>query len=195
MNIIPAIHRWRSNAELIADVHQLRYLTDDMEILDATYANGTFWKEYRPARLHVPHAGFDFTQTLYSCGRWDAVVFDPPYKLNGRPDPKVDACYGVDVPATWEERMELIFAGFTECARIVKPGGRLLVKCMDQVARYHLRWQTYELYKLGEKCGMWLEDEFTFAGHTRKQPMEGRKQRHAHGRGSTLMIFRKEVPT
>src|SRR5690606_27767225 len=41
-----AAHRWRNNAEMIADVAKLGYITGD--VLDTTYGRGGFWTVYMP---------------------------------------------------------------------------------------------------------------------------------------------------
>jgi len=220
-----AQHRWKSNAELIADVAKLGYIGD--MVLDATYGKGTFWKVFQPEylwanvygdKLHIFHGGYktelhvglDFTNIRpYEDGDFDTVVLDGPYKLNGTPDPKVDERYGVHEPTRWQDRMALIHDGIAECARVLKPGGTFLLKCQDQVVSGHMVWQTDEFTATAEKHGLKKIDRFDLIGKGRKQPMaatervredgtvlkrKARKQRHAHGRGSSLLVFRKVKP-
>jgi hypothetical protein len=188
-----AAYRWKSNAELIADVARLGYL--DGRVLDATYGEcAVFWKVWRPADFtghDVKIDGHDFTRLPYEPETFDAVVFDPPYKLNGRPDPKVDARYGVDVPATPQARIDLIELGVRRLTWLVKPAGHLLVKCMDQVCCGRMWWQTDLVTKWATELGFEKVDRFDLLGKHRPQPMEGRKQKHAHGRPSTLLVFRR----
>jgi hypothetical protein len=191
-----AAHAWKSNAELIADVARLGYL--DGRVLDATYGEcAVFWKKWQPADFTGHDAkidGRDFLHLPYPPESFDAVVFDPPYKLNGTPDPKVDARYGVDIPARAQDRVDLILHGAVRLSRLVRPGGHLLVKCMDQVNSGRMWWQTdmvnnvvcSQLERRFEKV-----DRFDLLGKHRPQPMDGRTQKHAHGRPSTLLVFRR----
>lgn len=194
--IVPAAYAWRTNGHLIEAVAQLGYLTPDMEILDPTYGHGVFWSVWRPVRLFGsdldPEKGggvsIDFRHLPWSDGSFRAVVFDPPYKLNGRPDGTTDKRYGVHVNTPWQERMALIMDGAAECARVTSDV--LLVKVQDQVCSGKIRWQTLEVTERVRACGMELVDRFDMLGTGRKQP-EGRRQVHAHGRPSTLLVFRK----
>lgn len=197
-----AAHTWKSNAELIADVHALGYLHDEDTIWDCTYGRGTFWKVWRPKYL----IGTDITPGLTPCAavdftsppsewlrvmRFGAIVMDPPYKLNGTPDPYVDERYGVHKATTWQDRMQLIRDGITATVPCLKVGGIYLLKCQDQVCSGAIRWQTIEFTLHAKEQGLELIDRFDLLGKHRPQPMEGRTQKHAHGRGSTLLVFRK----
>jgi hypothetical protein len=195
-----AAHNWATNADLIADVAKLGYL--DGHVYDCTFGKGAFWKKWRPENflgtdLYAEGVGhIDFTKMPWPSATWfDAVVFDPPYKLNGtsRPeDAATDAPYGVAgpyVPAV--ERHRLMRDGLTECARVVKACGHVLVKCQAQVCSGRMHWQDLMMIDHGRTVGLELVDRFDLLGKHRPQPMEGRKQKHAHGRPSTLLVFRK----
>ena len=195
-----AAHPWPTNGHLIEDVARIGYLDEDWLTLDPTYGHGVFWSRWRPGfgNLIVSDLdpdknptgnSVDFRDLPYPDSRFDAVVFDPPYKLNGTPDEKTDKRYGVHVPTTWQERMALILDGATECARVTRDV--LLVKVQDQVCSGKIRWQTLEVTdRLESGGGMELVDRFDMLGAGRTQPA-GRQQRHAYGRPSTLLVFRK----
>ncbi len=194
---VKAIDTWRSNAELIADVAKLGYLRDDWFTLDPTYGEGTFWKVWKPKRLialdidggKTPSGQWmDFTDMPFADHFFDAVVFDPPYKLNGTPDPTVDARYGVDQPTRWQDRMELCRAGIRECARVLGDG-YLLVKCQNQVCSGKIRWQSIDFTRTAEECGLGLVDMFHFLSY-RAQPAD-RRQVHARQNSSQLLVFKR----
>lgn len=189
---------WPTNAHMIEDVAELGYLGGD--VLDCTYGYGTFWKRWRPKVLigcdldpakSLIGYSVDFTALP---GPWsesfDAVVFDPPYKLNGTPTDAVDERYGVHVVRTWQDRLDLIEAGIYECVRVLKPKGYLLIKCQDQVCSGQVRWQTRIFADHAEDCGTTLVDRFDMLGG-RPQP-EGRRQVHARRNMSTLLVLRKD---
>ena len=197
-----AITPWPTNADLIADLHRLDYLNDDQLILDPTYGLGNFYTIYRPANLHTSDIDpdspaddvADFTDLPWEDGAFDAVVLDPPYKLNGTPDPYLDARYGVDKPVRWQDRMELILAGAVECARVVKVGGLLLIKCQDQVCSGEVRWQTDDITDIitlsRPNMQRWRKkDRLEFVSY-RPQPA-GRRQLHARHNSSTMLVFQR----
>lgn len=198
MTVVLAAHTWANNAAMIADVAQLGYL--DGHVLDASYGLGRFWTRWKPEQFtahdidpaKAPDGPADFRALDYPDAHFDAVVLDGPYKLNGTPTEAIDAPYGVHVPATRDERMALCVAGIVECARVART--HLLVKCQDQVNGGKVRWQTRIFADIGEECGFRLVDRFDLLGKHRPQPMEGRRQEHAHGRPSTLLVFRREGP-
>lgn len=196
---VRAYNDWPTNGHLIADVAKLGWLRDDDRVLDVTYGMGVFWKVWQPKTLigcdidpdKSPFGrSVDFTALPWNLPMFDAVVFDPPYKLNGTPDEAVDARYGVAETSTWQDRMELIRAGCVECARVSKD--RLLVKCQDQVSSGRVRWQTDLVTDTVLGLGGWRKaDRFDMTGTSRPQPGD-RKQKHAHGRPSTLLVFQRE---
>lgn len=201
---ILAIKVWPSNAELIADCARLGYLRKEWRTLDPTYGYGTFWNAWRPNTLFgtdldpektmptlrkMYPEGVDFTDLPWSEAFFDAVVFDPPYKLNGTPTEMVDERYGVHKVATWRDRMKLIEDGLTECSRVLKAGGYLLLKCQDQVCSGKIRWQTIEFTIHARTLGLGLVDRFDFLSY-RAQPA-GTRQVHARRNASTLLVFKQ----
>jgi hypothetical protein len=185
-----ALDTWKTNGHLIADVARLGYL--EGHVLDPTFGKGTFWKIWQPARLtshDLKLDGVDFADLPYGDEAFDAVVLDPPYKLNGTPDVALDERYGVETPTSWQDRMALIEEGVAECSRVAR--SFLLVKCQDQVCSGAMRWQTDLVTEKAQRCDFVKVDRFDMGGHHRPQPMDGREQKHAHGRPSTLLVFRK----
>jgi hypothetical protein len=197
---VMAIHNWASNADLIAACARLGYLQPDWVTLDPTYGYGTFWQTWRPNHLTASDldrdkspAGFsvDFTELPWDDNTFDAVVFDPPYKLNGNPSDTdgSDERYGVHVYTDWRERMRLIRDGITECDRVYNGTGTLLLKCQDQVCSGKERWQTIEFANHAATLGLGLVDRFDILSY-RPQPA-GRRQVHARRNSSTLLVFKR----
>jgi hypothetical protein len=197
-----AIGKWTTNGDMIADVARLGYLPEP--VLDTTFAKGVFWKRHRPASLvtndldsqYPTDHHFDVRDIPFPDASFPCVVFDPPYKLNGtstgRGASAADARYGVTEYASTAARHGLLFDGMNECARVLTPGGYLLVKVQDSVSGGRVRWQTMEAALHGEGLGLRLVDSFLYMGR-RKQP-EGRGQVHARRNYSTLLVFRKPTP-
>lgn len=188
---------WPTNADLIADVAKLGYL--DGSVLDVTYGYGVFWQKFKPddftacdidpEKSPIGHS-VDFRCLPISWRReFDTVVLDPPYKLNGTPTDSVDERYGVHLASTWQDRYANIMAGMNECMAVTRK--YLLLKCMDQVVSGKKRWQTIDF--VNHACGygkMELVDRFDMLVTPRPQP-EGRRQLHAQGNYSTLLVFEK----
>lgn len=186
---------WPTNAHLIEACHQLGYLNDDDHVLDPTYGKGTWWKRWRPNKLVAsdlaPGLGDetnDFRYLYWNDDTFDAIAFDPPYKLNGTPTPAVDTRYGVHVVAGWKDRHRLIRDGITELARVLRPGGILLLKCQDQVCGGKVRWQSHEFTRHAQILGLELLDELHMLAY-RPQP-EGRRQVHARRNYSTMLVLK-----
>jgi hypothetical protein len=94
----------------------------------------------------------------------------------------------VGVP--WQDRMQLCRDGITECVRVLRFKGFLLVKCQDQVCSAQVRWQTHDFAAHAESLGCRLVDALYLTSY-RAQP-EGRSQQHARRNYSTLLVLRRE---
>lgn len=198
---VMAYGSWPNNGALIADVARLGYL--DGRVLDCTFGYGTFWRDWQPGLLvrwdldpaKSPDCldGVDFTRLPVGDRSFDAVVFDPPYKLNGRPDAAVDERYGVHEVSRWQDRMALMRAGLVECCRVARL--HVLVKCQDQVCSGRVRWQTDEMTDAARAQGFGKVDRFDFETY-RPQPGSNpdgspRRQVHARRNTSSLLVFRR----
>lgn len=188
MNVRPPIRSlgtWSTNGQMLAEIAsytELGYLPLDGEILDPTYGYGTFWTVVRPAGLVATDLdpakspdtpdGIGMDATCLPPGwhdRFDTVVVDPDYKLNGT-DQGEGERYGV--AGTYKsaaDRLGSMGAIFTGAARAVKPGGHLLFKCQDQTNAGRRKWQTRRFAELGESLGLDHVDQFLFPSY-RPQP-------------------------
>lgn len=192
MTTIYAATAWPSNAEMIADCARLGYLHADWRTLDPTFGEGVFWKLFRPLDLvthDLAHDGVDVRALPYADREFRAVVFDPPYKLNGTPSAP-DERYGVHVRANRESRLALIRDGTIECARVCNE--MLLVKCQDQVEGGKVRWQSRMVADAGEAHGFRLVQMLHKLNRPRPQPA-GRRQVHAQQNYSTMLVLRREA--
>lgn len=209
MGEVPAVHAWPTNAHLIADVARLGYIGPNDRVLDTTWGRkGAWWKIHRPQHLvgiglrptnQLWTTGMldaDFRDLPFRDGAFDVVAFDPPYKLNGTPAlDDFDTRYGLNVGyVPWQERHKLIKRGTDECLRALARGGRLLLKCKDQVCSGKVRWQTAEFteYAVYDEPGGRVEliDRFDMVTRPQPQPV-GRRQIHARRNASTLLVFQK----
>lgn len=163
---VMAIRTSGTNADLIADAAELGYLREDWTTLDATWGKGNFWTKWRPVYAHLvtndlyaPEAlwHYDFRAFPHAwADLYSVVVLDPPYKLQGTSSnagpASSNAAYGMDreyLPV--KDHYNLVFDGICECWRVLKPGGFLLYKCMDQVVSGNVEWQTLDAIEAVEE--------------------------------------------
>ena len=191
-----SIQKWATNSHLIADCARLGYLRKEWRTMDPTYGEGVFWSVWQPDILIASDldpakspsgTSVDFRKLPYMDRSFEAVVFDPPYKLNGTPTEKIDGRYGVAESTRWQDRMTLMREGVRECARCANDV--LLVKCQDQVVSGRIRWQTLAMIEEVEPLGFGLKDRLDFLSH-RAQP-KGRRQLNAERCSSQLLVFKR----
>ena len=211
-----AASSWASNAELIADVARLGYLRHDDHVLDPTFERGTWWKVWRPGQLTTCHRavdGTDFRALPFPGGFFDAVAFDPPYVCPGGRSTstvkEMHARYGMaegghadPMFRTPAELQEIIDAGLTEMARVVRPartkheGGIILVKCQNYIWSGEL-WEGAERTRDHARAiGLVTVDRLEMIGRPGPQPTTNRdgsprRQVHARRNLSTLWVFRR----
>lgn len=192
---IMAAGTWATNADMIADVAQLGYLRAEWRTLDPTWGLGTWWTTWRPDRLvggdldptkSPTGRSVDATCLPYGTSSFDAVVLDPPYKLNGTPTDAVDERYGVGGLYTAAVgRHRLMADMLTEAARVASRV--VLMKCQDQVCSGRVHWQTDLMTAHAATAGLVKVDALLFPSY-RPQP-SGRSQQHARRNYSTLLVF------
>ncbi len=199
MTDVLAAGGWRNNAEMIADIARLGWI--DSPVLDLTYGLGKFWDKHRPAELVAndldPKRG-DFTEDARQpphqwWDRFQAVVYDPPYRLAGRRDQGFDDRYGLLEPTTRAEMLELIVRGSQGAARCTAVGGRCFVKCQAMINGGTYTDQPRIVQDAIEALPdekFVLEGRFYLITRPRKQPA-GRVQRTPRNNVSQLVAFRR----
>jgi hypothetical protein len=144
----------RDNAEMVLALRDLGYLTG--RVLDPTYGAGRWWQHWQPAELECSDLadGVDVRALPWPDASFDAAVFDPPHLPSSRPSSTADVWtdrFGLDDgPMSNAELDELYRAGILELARVIRPGGHLIVKATPHVngRRYH---------PMSVRVAMWCE--------------------------------------
>jgi hypothetical protein len=189
--------RRRNNADLIADAARLGWF--DGAVLDATFNAGRFWRKYWPSDLTTndldPSFGADLCLDWTDAGfaervgrTFDAVVFDPPYKLSGTPRLASDWTYGRGEKRPSDKVIDDLFLGLWNCARVVKPNGLLLVKVQDAVSGGKVVSLTSKVIEAVGSAGWAQVGMLHLVTAPRKQP---RRQVTPRNNMSTLLVFRK----
>ena len=155
--------------------------------------------------------GIDCRSTPYPDGSLDAVVLDPPFREEFfRPGPgrltgrgshaKITTRYwaggfeGEDGGLTGYEAMrQLYFDAGREAARILRPGGKLIVKCQDAVSSGRQRFLHVELVAGYERHHLDAEDLFVVVWANRPGVVRLKRQRHARKNHSYFLVFKKRT--
>ena len=189
-----AIGNWRNNAELLKDVAALGYLNG--RVLDATYGRGRFWTTWQPTDMvsvdlaTAADVRADFRALPFADKTFDAVVYDPPYRMSGRRlNDEFHSRYGLAVPLTSRECLDLLTEGAAECLRVAK--SYLLIKCQDQVSSGRVVWQTDLITATLVALGAQKVDRFEFMSRNRNGMNTYARQLHARRNHSTLLVFKR----
>ena len=194
---VQSVVQTRRNGPLIATAATLWINTTD-HVADVTYGRGNFWTDYRPTNL-ITHDlaldGVDFRHLPEDDASFDVVVFDPPYMAQGGRDSSTFkeflARYGLlDVPKTVSEVETLIRDGMAEARRVLKPKGRLFVKCMDYINGGRFVQGRHFVVSTAAELGFEQVDEFIHYSGIGAQPDRPR-QLHSRRAHSFLCIFGK----
>lgn len=197
--MLHALQYFPSNAEMISQVAEL-YLKDDMIILDPTYGRGMWWKKWKPKILvarDLATTGHDYTHMPDPNETFDAVAFDPPYVVKGGRETsgitEFDDRYGLKNAAkTPKKLLEETKIGLSECFRVVKPGGIVLLRTMSYISSGKRVPAVTELAHYASTIGFEELDMLIYANKGRMQP-PGRRQVHFRNNYSVLFVFRRPI--
>ncbi len=126
---------------------------------------------------------------------FDAVAFDPPYVATGGRETSgikgMNDAYGMTgAPATPPEVQDNINRGLSECFRVVKKGGIVLVKCQDYVSSGKLWPGVFKTQAHAGLLGFDVIDHLIHISGARPQPDHPR-QVHSRRNQSDLLVLRR----
>lgn len=189
-----------TNADLISDVARL-YIRPGDVVTDVTYGKGVFWQKVDTSQftLHATDLlrdGVDLRDLPYADASVNVVVLDPPYIYNPKDTVKssISTPYRVNQTGLGLTTIDAVVAlyqdGIREAHRVLKPGGRLLVKCQDQIMSGKQRWVHVELYDFARSFGYYGRDLFVLVQKTRPA-IRWPHQKHARKNHSYLWVLQK----
>jgi hypothetical protein len=188
--VIFALSPHSTNGRVVAELAELGFLPEP--VLDPTYGEeGGMWTSYRPRDLTVVHNDHDFRQLPAEwADRFGSSLFDPPYRLSGTATnvEGFDERYGTNRPyrPLAEVRHDML-TGLSECARVTRPRGYVIVKCQDQISSGKYQWQVGWVINHALSEGMELVDQVHIKSY-RSQPV-GRTQKHTRRNYSTFVVL------
>lgn len=203
MSVIKSVIQSTSNAALLEAAAALWIRPDD-KIIDLTWGKGVFWKGEWSRHLRVWHDPVvDYTNLEDNFGaEFDVAVFDPPYVAKGGREtsgiPKFDQSYGLrDAARTPKDLVAYNTRGVAGSMAILKPGGRLFLKCADYISSGRYQTTHHDMVSAALRVGFEQVDEFILvrssAGPQPKTNRDGSPRRQVHSRRvhSFLCIFQK----
>ena len=203
----PVLTAYRGNNGDLFSKAMTLYGKPGFRILDMTYGLGVFWKiinieiydlikndiDTKRGDVHE-----DFRHTSFRNAEFDIVVLDPPYASRSGSPIKAsidrgynnakralnDGIFGADA------MIQFYFDGMIEARRILKTGGLLMVKCMDEIMGGKQQRNHITIWNKAIELGMCDEDLFMLV-QSSIPTMRHDYQLHARKNNSFLWVFRK----
>jgi DNA modification methylase len=186
------------NSVLISRVAKL-YLKPGDVVADTTYGKGVFWRKvdigifsFFPSDLLTCENKYDFRNLPYPDGKFDALIFDPPYCHNPGKMMVNDNYKNSETTKNMYHRdiINLYKEGMVEAKRVLKnPGGLLWIKCKDEIESSYQRWSHMEIYDLAKGLGFFAKDLFVLTQKV-NPVVQHVKQQHSRKNHSYLWIFK-----
>lgn len=183
-------------------------------VADLTYGKGVFWKnvsfdDYTLLKSDLK-LGMHWGDLPYEDDSLDAVVFDPPY-MEGLYRKTKEALAGSGTHSSFQEAysngevrsekkvrkyhdavLEAYLSVLPEVKRLLRPSGKFIVKCQDEVSANRQKLTHVELIWAFEKHGFYCKDLFVVV--RRNAPVVSRliKQEHARKNHSYFLVFERQ---
>jgi len=202
------------NAEVFPLILGL-HVPNGARIADVTYGKGVFWRNVPPGRYEL-HAsdiadGMDCRDLPYGDGTMDCVVLDPPYmegfyrRKNSQKAGSGTHTAFRDAYSNGDERngdkkhtgapkyhaavTDMYFRAGAEAQRVLRDGGVLIVKCMDEVSANKQYLTHVEIINKYERLGFYTRDLFIVVRPNKPGVSRIKRQVHARKNLSYFLVF------
>ena len=185
-----------NNAALFAQVARL-WIADGDVVVDATYGRGAFWKELPglPTHGYDLATGTDLRDLPHEDASVDVLVLDPPYrpthgskKFAG--SNALPRAYGLGEQKldTINDVLDLYRGGMAEAYRVLRPGGRIMVKCQDISYGNRLHLVSLDVLRDMRGAGFEMADQFILVNTVRLPSSQWVTQERARRSHSVLWV-------
>ena len=170
---------------------------------DLTFGNGSFWKQHARPKLafDITPLHADVIQASSSAlpcetASLQNVVFDPPfltYVKNGRSHKSGKVAMTARFGGYWAytELVTHYTETLTECARVLKRGGKIVFKCQDVIHNHRMHCTHANVIQWADERGFRLRDLFVLVAKSRMPSPQKGTQRHARVWHSYFLVLEK----
>lgn len=181
------------NSELMENVARL-WIKDDDVVADVTYGRGAFWRTLRePNFCHdIKDDGVSCCDLPHADESLDVVVIDPPYRpghgSKGFSGNGMAKAYQLGKLDTINDILKLYGDAIRESFRVLKVGGRTMVKCQDLSYANRLHLVTLDVLREITETGFEMADQFLLVNTPNLKSGAWRRQERARRSHSVLWV-------